>query len=50
MKIDNSEGKFYPQNILVKNVKNGKSSEMNISKVHYVTQLNQNDFKLTADL
>ena len=50
IKISNSTDKYYPKHISVRNLRNGKSSQMNIREVKYLTQLNQSDFDITAQL
>ena len=50
IKITNSKDKYYPKHISVKNMRNSKSSRMLIREVKYLSQLNLEDFELTADL
>ncbi|MGQ7868582.1 outer membrane lipoprotein-sorting protein [Sunxiuqinia sp. sy24] len=47
IELNNSNAKFFPKMILVKNFKTGKSSDMKDRQVKHLSQVNIEDFKLT---
>lgn len=48
MEVSNSESKVYPSVVRVKNFKTGKSSNMKVRDVNYLTKVNIEDFKLSS--
>ncbi|WP_299576592.1 outer membrane lipoprotein-sorting protein [uncultured Sunxiuqinia sp.] len=47
IEVANSNAKFFPQMILVKNLKSGKSSDLKVRQVNHLSQVNSDDFILT---
>lgn len=49
MKVNNSNGKFYPKLIRVSNSKSGKSSKMKVRSLEYVQKMNDADFQIISN-